>query len=330
MSKKDYIYNSETLSYEVMAVPLKKKLLTWLAWIVGGMLVSTIIILLISHYFETPRTILLRRQVDAMQMKYHSLALQLNEKDETLNELLHRDNSVYRSIFEAEKIPLSMRESGFGRMNNGIAKLNTPQTAIIDRVSLSLNKIIKKTYIQSKSFDEISAFALQKEQMIICIPSIQPINISNHKIHISAVYGVRTDPIHHRPQMHDGIDFAGPVGTSVYTTGNGRVLTAEYSFNGYGNNVIIDHGFGYKTRYAHLSKILVHPNDFVTRGTVIGLLGNTGKSTGPHLHYEVRYHNNPINPVNFFSDDITTQEFDKIIEALQGKVSGGTEFYDNE
>jgi murein DD-endopeptidase MepM/ murein hydrolase activator NlpD len=168
--------------------------------------------------------------------------------------------------------------------------------------------------------------ALQKNEMIASIPSIQPLNISNPRVHVSALYGFRSDPIDHSKRMHDGIDFAGPVGMSIYATGNGRVITALYNFNGYGNNVVIDHGFGYKTRYAHLNRILVHEGDVVTRGTVIGYLGDTGKSTGPHLHYEVRHHDRPVNPITYFADDIKDEDYDKIIKAQQGHISGGTEY----
>ena len=326
MSKHSYEYNTDTLSYEIVSIPLKKKLLRWSIWTLAGMVFFTAVILLLSRYVDTPKTILLRHQIESLQMKYASLLLQMRDKDHTLDEMMHRDNSVYRSIFEAEKLPVSMREGIFEDVQNHIAPLDAPHGEIVWQVATLLNKITQKTYIQSKSFDEISNLALQKEQMMRCIPSIQPVNLSDRRIHISAMYGWRRDPIHrHLQKMHDGIDFAGPVGMPVYATGNGSISAADYNFNGYGNHVIINHGFGYKTCYAHLSRLAVREGDIVARGAIIGYLGSTGKSTGPHLHYEVRYHNRAVNPVNFFSDDITAQEFDKIIKALQGDLRGGTD-----
>lgn len=326
MASPNYEYNHATLSYEIVNIPLRRKLRSWLVWLLSAMAASTIFILSMSHFMETPKTIMLRRQIESIQMKYASMLLQLQDKDKILDNLMQRDNSVYRSIFEAEKIPISMREGEFeDLLPSAAASADNPE--IVWQTTALLAKITKKTYIQSKSFDEIATLAMQKEQMIVSIPSIQPVSIADRRIHISAVFGWRRDPVFRsETRMHDGIDFAGPVGMLVYATGNGRVTAAEYNFNGYGNHVVINHGFGYETRYAHLSRISVHPGDYVKRGSVIGMLGDTGKSTGPHLHYEVRYHGRPVNPINFFADDISKQDFDKIIKALQGDVRGGTEF----
>jgi murein DD-endopeptidase MepM/ murein hydrolase activator NlpD len=327
MAKINYNYNDSTLSYEIESVPLKKKLRRLVLWLTGSMAASTVVIMLMSHYMDTPRTLLLRRQIDALQVKYAGLTMLLQDKDNALNQLMLRDNSVYRSIFEVPQIPISMREGKYEQIVASISHDITQNSDMMWKLSSLLERVTQKAYIQSKSFDEISSLAQQKEQMIVSIPSIQPVNISDRRIHISAVYGYRRDPIFRtETRMHDGIDFAGPIGMPVYVTGNGRVITAEYNFNGYGNHVVVSHGFGYETRYAHLSRINVHVGDIVTRGGIIGALGNTGKSTGPHLHYEVRYHGRPVNPINFFADDVNSAEYNKIIRALQGELSGGTEF----
>ncbi len=319
---KHYVYNHETLSYEAMNIPFKVRLRQLLVYLLVGIALSTTAVYIFSYFFETPRTVIMRQQNDELQMKYEFLMQRFRQTDDALTELLQRDNKVYRSIFEADIIPLPVRESGMNGAGRYEKLLANPQTKVVAEASLLMDKITKKAYIQSKSFDEIGDYARQKELMIECIPSIQPLNLADSRIRISALYGYRVDPIYRVQQMHDGIDFAGPMRTPIYATGNGRVIDAAYSFHGYGNMIIVDHGFGYKTRYAHLSEIKVKRGDVVTRGNVIALLGNTGKSTGPHLHYEVLHKGSAVNPINFFSNDITAEEYNKIIEALSGGTTG--------
>ncbi|GHT10934.1 peptidase [Bacteroidia bacterium] len=320
-----FIYNQDTLSYEEVQVSLKSKLLRWVVLLVVGIVLSTMATFVLSYHFETPRSLLLKKKTDLLQWRFELMSRKLQEEDAKLDALLQRDNSVYRSVLEADIIPVSVRQPN----NIGIGKHQTllfdPSTQIAGNTMLLLNQLTQKAYIQSKSLEEISHLTQQKEQMILCIPSIQPINIAHPKIRISAVYGWRTDPIHGVPEFHDGIDFAGPIDMPVYVTGNGRVVDAKFNFHGYGNMVVVDHGFGYQTRYAHLHTIDVHEGDWVTKGTIIGKVGNTGKSTGPHMHYEVRYRNKSVDPVNFFSNDITAEEFEKIVKALSGDVAGGTD-----
>jgi hypothetical protein len=315
MAKK-YVFNQHTLSYEVVRLPLKKRILHFLA-ITTTILVSyTAVIFIYSHFFDTPKAVLLKQSNEDLLVKYKLMTKMFQEKDMELNELMQRDNMVYRSIFETDIIPLSIRESGLGDIGRYEHLLTNEQTITATQALMLMDKVTKKAYIQSKSLDEIALFTLQKEQMIDCIPSIQPIPISNPRVRISALYGPRKDPIYRSMNMHHGIDLAGPLGTSVHATGNGKVIEARFSIHGYGNTVLVDHGFGYRTRYAHLDKINVKKGDAVKRGEVVGLLGNTGKSTGPHLHYEVIYRRNTVNPINFFSDDISIEEFDRIITAV--------------
>lgn len=323
---KHYVYNHDTLSYEAVSIPLRVRLRQLLVYTLVGVALSTAAVFGFSHFFETPRTVLMLQQTDELQMRYSFLMQRFRQTDAELTELLQRDNKVYRSIFEADVIPLTVREAGMNGAGRYEHLLANPQTMVVAEASLLMDKITKKAYIQSKSFDEISSFAHQKELMMDCIPSIQPLNIADPKIRISAVYGYRVDPIYRVMQFHDGIDFAGPMSTPVYAAGDGRVTNASYNFHGYGNMVMVDHGFGYKTRYAHLSEIKVKRGDIVKRGQVVALLGNTGKSTGPHLHYEVLYKDQAKNPINYFSNDVGAEEFDKIIEALSGRVSGATDY----
>jgi len=322
--EKHFIYNERTLTYEAVSVPIRVQLLRLLAYTLLAAVLSTAAVYAFSYFFETPRTVIMQQQNEELQLKYKLLMQRLRQTDEELTELLQRDNKVYRSIFEVDVIPLSVRESGMGGAGRYEQLMAVPQLRVAAEAMLLMDKITKKAYIQSKSLDEINAYAHLKERMIECIPSIQPVNLSNPQIHISAVFGYRIDPIYHVLAPHEGIDMAGPVGTPIHATGDGYVSHTRYDFStqGYGNVVDIEHGYGYKTRYAHLSEIRVKQGDVVQRGQLIALMGSTGKSTGSHLHYEVRYKGQPVNPINFFSDDITAEEFNKIIEALSGKTAG--------
>ncbi|MDR1227045.1 MAG: M23 family metallopeptidase [Prevotellaceae bacterium] len=280
------------------------------------MVLSTAAIFTFSHFFNTPKSYILKQANEDLLVKYSLLMARLSSTNRSLNELMERDNKVYRSIFEVDVIPVSVRNAGMGGVARYEPLLSIPNTVPVAQALIMMDRITKKAYIQSKSLDEIAGYAVQKEMMMECIPSIQPLNMSDPKVRISAAFGWRTDPIYRVLQMHDGIDLASPAGTPIHVTGNGVVEEAKFNIHGYGNTVLVDHGFGYKTRYAHLDKIIAQKGNLIKRGEVIGTVGNTGKSTGPHLHYEVRYKSSATNPINFFSDDITAEEFDKIIKAL--------------
>jgi murein DD-endopeptidase MepM/ murein hydrolase activator NlpD len=281
---------------------------------------STIAIYVFSYFFETPRAAIMRQQNEELQIKYDFLLQRFRQTNDELNELMQRDNKVYRSIFEADPIPLSVRESGMGGIKRYDRLLSDAQTEPAAKALILMDKITKKVYIQSKSFDEISEYVREKEEMILCIPSIQPLNLSDPKVHFSSSYGWRFDPHFHVQKFHHGIDFGGPIGTPIYATGSGKVEKAGWNWGGFGNMVLINHGFGYHTRYAHLSEIKVQQGEKITRGQLIGLMGNTGRSRGTHLHYEVLFKNEDVNPINFFNADISEDEYNKIIRMLKEDV----------
>jgi murein DD-endopeptidase MepM/ murein hydrolase activator NlpD len=315
---KHYTFNPHTLSYEILGIPFKVRIYRIALAVALGCVLSTIAIYVFSYFFETPRAALMRQRNEELQIKYEFLLQHFRQTDDELNELMQRDNKVYRSIFEADPIPLSVRESGMGGIKRYEKLLADTQTEHAAKALIFMDKITKKVYIQSKSFDEISEYVREKEEMIFCIPSIQPLNLSDPKVHFSSGYGWRSDPFFHIQTFHRGLDFGGPKGTPIYATGNGKVEKAEFSMGGYGNIVIINHGFGYHTRYAHLSEIKVRKGDKIMRGQLIGLMGNTGlRSTGTHLHYEVRFKGEDVNPINFFNIDISEKEYNKIIQALK-------------
>lgn len=314
---KHYTFNPHTLSYEILGIPFRVRIYRIVFAVTIACALSTVAIYVFSYFFETPRAALMRQQNEDMQIKYEFLLQRFRQTDNELNELMQRDNKVYRSIFEADPIPLSVRESGMGGIKRYEKLLADKQTEQAAKALIFMDKITKKVYIQSKSFDEIVEYVREKEEMIFCIPSIQPLNLSDPKVRFSGGYGWRSDPFFRVQKFHHGIDFGGPTGTPIYATGSGKVEKAEFNWGGYGNMVLINHGFGYHTRYAHLSEISVRQGEKILRGQLIGLMGNTGKSTGTHLHYEVLFKNEDVNPINFFNVDISEEEYSKIVKALK-------------
>lgn len=231
-----------------------------------------------------------------------------------LEDLENRDNDIYRTIFEAEPVPENIRQSGIGGVNRykNLEKFKDNAEVVIETAK-KLDRLAKQLYIQSKSFDEVIELARQKEDMLASIPAIQPVSNKDLK-RLSSGFGLRMHPIHKIRQFHWGMDFTAPTGTEIYSTGKGTVTFASNSSNGYGNHVIVDHGYGYQTLYAHMSEIKVREGQKVKRGEVLGYIGNTGLSSAPHLHYEVIKDGVKVNPVNFYFNDLTPQEYDLLIE----------------
>ncbi len=230
-----------------------------------------------------------------------------------LEEISNRDDKVYRVIFEQDPIPQSIRQAGFGGVNRYTNLENYKYSDFVISILNKSDATIKHLIIQKKSYEEIYKLALNKDKMLRSIPAIQPIPNKNLR-RMPSGFGMRKHPIYRSWRMHAGMDFTTSVGTKVYATGDGVVQNIQYSNSGYGNEVIINHGYNYKTLYAHLSRILVKPGQKVKRGDVIANVGNTGLSTGPHLHYEVRKNGIPVNPINYYYNDLTSEEFDKMLE----------------
>lgn len=312
MAKIKYQFNPHTLSFDIIRIPFYKKLAKILIHI--GLYLGIFIVLGygFSMFVDTPGVQGLKRTNAEYLLKYELTIRQLNELNEMLAEIETRDNNIYRSIFETDSIPFSIRRGGYGGADKYANLHGNSNSGMLIRTYRMLDEISWRSYIQSRSFDEVAEMAKNKERMIECVPAIQPISVRN-LVRISDFYGFRKDPMSRVRTMHQGIDFAGPMGTPVYSTGDGIVVEAGYSFSGYGNQVVIDHGFGYKTRYAHLSKLLVKVGAKVKRAEMVGALGSSGKSTGPHLHYEVMVRNSPVNPINYFND-MTETDYESMLK----------------
>lgn len=315
MAKVKYKFNPHTLKFDVVSHPLRKKISKIAIHLFVNLTLAAILTLIYSIFLDTPKEKNIKRDIADIMLKYDLFKRKIQEKETIVNEFQKRDNNIYRAIFEADTIPISLREGGYGGVNRYKAFEKYQHADLLISSFRMLDRLSWQVYVQSKSFDEVIDLARNKEKMTKCIPAIQPVSQSN----ISAYFGFRSDPFTHRLKMHYGIDFSGSIGTPIHATGDGIVIVAEFGFDGYGKQIVIDHGFGYKTRYAHLSKIIVNPGDKVKRGQIIGLLGNTGRSTGPHVHYEVLLKNASTDPINYFND-MTMEDYDKMVKyATSGK-----------
>ena len=256
---------------------------------------------------------MLKRENDQMRLQYEIINKRLAQAENVLEDLRQRDDNIYRTVFEAEPIPKSVREAGFGGINRYADLEGFDNSNLVIESSKKLDQIMKKIYIQSRSYDDVVKMAINKNEMLASIPAIQP--VSNKDLTRTASgWGYRIHPIYKIRKFHYGLDFTCPLGTEVYSTGNGTISEIESSYRGYGNKIIVDHGFGYHTLYAHLSAFNVRLGQKVKRGDVIGYVGSTGLSTSPHLHYEVEKNTTKVNPINFFFNDLSADQFDQMIE----------------
>lgn len=268
--------------------------------------------LVFSAFFDTPKEKELMRENKQLELQYEILNKKFDLVEKTLDDLQRRDNNIYRVIFETEPIPSSVREAGFGGSERYEKLRGLDDSELVIKTSKRLDKLSKQLYIQSKSYDQIINKAENKEEMLASIPAIQPIS-NDDLTRTASGYGWRIHPIYKIKKFHDGMDFTAPTGTEVYATGDGVVSKVKNSYRGYGKRVVVDHGFGYKTRYAHLTSFNVRRGEEVKRGDVIGYVGNSGLSTAPHLHYEVLKDGKQVNPVHYYFNDLTPEQYEKMI-----------------
>ena len=312
MVKARYKFNHELLSYDKISLSIKQKLVRLLTYLVATILIGIIYNLLFSSFFHTPKEKGLIRENQQLATQYSELNKRFELIDKTLEDLQKRDDNIYRVIFEAEPIPSSVRSAGFGGTNRYQDLQGYNNSELVINTAERLDKISKKLVVQSKSYDDIIKLAKNKEVMVASVPAIMP--ISNKDLTRTASgWGWRIHPIYKIRKFHYGMDFTASTGTDVYVTGDGVIESVESSMRGYGKHIIVDHGFGYKTIYAHLSGYKVQRGQKVKRGEIIGFVGSTGTSTAPHLHYEVLKNDKKVNPVHFYFNDLSAEEFDKMI-----------------
>ncbi len=316
MSKqKRYKYNPETLAYEIHNVPAKARFSKGFILFLISLFISLGYYFIYTEYLnlETPKMVSLKANNQELANRLELINRRFESANRSLMSLQMRDNYVYRPIFGMEEIPQDVRNAGFGGVDRYSYLENFEKSGILAKTAFNIDVLSKKTYIQSKSFDDVSKLAKNADEMTLCIPAIPPLDITSTRIRFSSSFGYRRDPFHGDFRMHSGVDLSGPVGEPIYATGNGKVIEVGFDFFGYGNYVLIDHGYGYKTRYAHLKSAAVTIGRVVRRGEEIGYMGNTGRSKGPHLHYEVIYRNRPVNPLNYYNRDIDREEFTSLL-----------------
>lgn len=313
MARIKYRFNTKILSYEKIEMDWKQRSLKISTFIVASLFAGFIFFFIGAKYFDSPKEKLLKQENSQLRAQYDILNKRMSQAEDVLADVQKRDDDIYRVILEAEPIPKEIRTAGFGGVNRYKKLQGLKNSKLIVESSKKLDQITKQLYIQSKSYDDVIEMAMAKEKMIASIPAIQPISNSDLR-RMASGYGMRIHPIYKRMKMHTGMDFSAERGTEIYATGNGKVVHTETSRRGYGNNIIVDHGYGYKTLYAHMSSFNVRRGQEITRGQTIGYVGNTGTSVAPHLHYEVWKDNQKVNPINFYFNDLTPTEYEQMIE----------------
>ncbi|WP_298329244.1 M23 family metallopeptidase [uncultured Dokdonia sp.] len=314
MSKVKYYYDSETLSYRKVERKKGRTFGAALIFIAATALMGLLItIAVFNSGVDTPKERKLERELANMSLQFEIQEKKLDQIERVLANVEERDNNVYRVLFEASPIPDEIRQAGFGGVNRYKDLEGFDNSSMITGSAKRIDQITKRLVIQSKSLDEIAKLAEEKEALLKTIPAIQPVQ-NKDLSRVASGYGMRVHPILKYRKMHNGMDFTAPPGTPIYATGDGKVTKVGLG-SGYGKMVIIEHGFGYKTYYAHMSKYKATVGQNVKRGEIIGYVGNTGLSSGPHLHYEVWKNGTVVNPVNFYHNDLTPEEYDLMLAA---------------
>lgn len=320
MRKVYYIYNPKTRTYDRIYPTIRQRMLSYVRRLMLGIGLGAGSFLLLLFIFGSPSEKDLRTENARLQAQYNILSHWLNEALEVMKRLQQRDDNLYRFIMQADPVADGLRTASYGETNRYEELTDMANAELVVNTTQKMDLLARQIYVQSKSFDEVVDLCKQHDEMLTCIPAIQPVANKNLKQTASG-YGMRIDPIYKTLKFHSGMDFSANVGTPVYVTGNGKVVQAGWD-GLYGKCIVIDHGFGYTTRYAHLNKISVKVGQQVKRGETIGEVGSTGKSTGPHLHYEVHVKGQVVNPVNYYFMDLTADEYDRMVEmaANHGKV----------
>ncbi len=314
MQNKHYKYDPETLSYKEVHRGAGYYMRRGLFHLTFGIVVSIGLFFAYMYLFDSPKEKRLKREQHELLAQYEQMSQRLEQIEEVLDDIHNRDENIYRVIYEADSIPVSVRKAGFGGVNRYKEMVNLPSSELVIETAKRLDVISRELYVQSKSFDEIIGLVNRNTEMLSRIPAIMPIN-NKDLTRTASGWGWRIHPVYKIKKFHEGMDFSAPVGTEIYATGDGTVQTVQTSYSGYGKHVKIDHGFGYITIYAHMSGFNVREGQRVKRGDVIGYVGSTGISTGPHLHYEVVKKGQKVNPqLYYFQEDLDADDYERMIE----------------
>lgn len=313
MKKIKYYYNTHTLRYEKLVTPFRVKLFRVFSFIAAALVTSAIISYFAFRFVGSPTEKLLRAENERLNDRYQELKEKVTSLQQQMGELEKRDNNVYRSIFEADPLPDSARAHALEKQREIAMVEGMEDNTLITSIQQAVNDLRNRIAAQAASYKELNGLMNNKEKILAATPAIQP--VSNKDLdRIASGFGYRIDPIYKTIKMHAGLDFTAPQGTPIYATADGVVKEAGFSEGGYGNHVVINHGYGYETLYGHMVRIKTRAGKRVKRGEIIGYVGSTGKSTGPHCHYEVHKNGQKLDPVYFFYNDISPQQYDQLLK----------------
>lgn len=312
MAKVKYYYDPRTLSYRKIEKNAGYRLRRASIFLLSAGAFGALFMFLAYTFIDSPKEKQLIRERDNLVIQNEILSDRVDQAFVVLDDMRQRDDDIYRVIFEAEPIPLDIRKAGFGGANRYKQLEGFDNSELIIETSQKIDQLTKAIYVQSKSFDEIVELAENKSELLKAIPAVQPVANKDLK-RMASGYGMRLDPFTKVPKMHYGMDFTADIGTPVYATGDGKVIRADSKSSGFGRHIRIDHGYEYVTIYAHLNDYNVRVGQKVKRGEIIGYVGNSGRSRGPHLHYEVHQGGKKLNPVNYYYGELSPEEFSKII-----------------
>ena len=313
MPRTKYKFNPDSLSFDRIRLGVRALLFRLMAYFTGSVIIAVIYWLVFASFLDSPKEKALKREVEQMTIQYDLIHREMTSIENVLEGLQKTDDNLYRSIFESEPIPTTLRDGGIGGVSRYESLEGYTNSKLVIETANRLDKIRKKVYIQSKSFDDLIELANKKEEMLRSVPAILP--ISNKDLTRTASgFGLRIHPIYKIIKFHYGMDFTAPAGTDVYATGNGTVVAVLTSQRGPGKHIIIDHGFGYTSIYAHLRDFNIRVGQKVQRGDIIGFVGSSGLSVANHLHYEIKLNGTNVDPVNYYFEDLTAGEYEKMIE----------------
>ncbi|MBO4560861.1 MAG: M23 family metallopeptidase [Bacteroidaceae bacterium] len=326
MRKVYYQYDPQRRVYRRVFPTFGQRIISWFWRLLLSVMLGGIFFIIYWFVISTPQVEDLMVENSRLQSQYRVLSRKVDDALIVLHDIEERDDNLYRVLLEADPYPEMAREAGFNGTNRYAELMDMSNAELVVNTSQKVDMLEKKLYMQSRSFNEVVELSREQDDKLACIPAIQPVSNRDLKRTASG-YGYRSDPIYHVRTFHHGMDFSCDTGTPVYATGNGKVVYAKWQ-SGFGNLVEIDHGYGYKTRYAHLSKILVKEGQQVVRSEEIGLAGSTGKSTGPHVHYEVHVLDKvknrwqDVNPINYYFMDLDAEQYEEMISLAenQGRV----------
>lgn len=313
MSIPKYKFNPESLSFDKVRLGIVDILLRFLAFFTGSVIVAFFYWIIFAAFFDSPKEKALEREIQQLTIQYDLINREMSNVEKVLEDLEKTDDNLYRTIFEAEPIPSTFRDGGVGGVNRYSSLEGYTNSNLVIETASRLDRIRKRVYVQSKSFDELIQLAQRKGDMLKCVPAILPIS-NDDLTRTASGYGLRIHPIYKITKFHYGMDFTAPAGTDIYSTGDGTVADVLSSQRGFGKHIIINHGFGYLSIYAHLSNFNVRKGQKVHRGDVIGYVGNTGTSIANHLHYEIKLNGKNVDPVNYYFEDLTPAEYVRMIE----------------